>query len=89
MVYIINHGQGDRLLVSATDTQLDTQAAAIATDTTPTAAEATPTTVTWEECMEADRRSGVRVCLQHNKVSMAAGVGQQSTSHALWLSCSQ
>ena len=71
MVYIINHGQGDRLLVSATDSQLDTQAAAAAPEATPTAAEATPTIVTWEEGTEVERRSGVRVRLQHNKVSTA------------------
>ena len=63
MVYIVNHSLGDRLLVSATDSKL-------ATPATPTAGEATPTSVTWEECTEVEKRSGFRVCLQHSKVCL-------------------
>lgn len=60
-MYIVNHGLGDRLLVSATDSKLDSQASA-------TVGETTPTSVMWEECTEIEKRSGLRVRLEHNKV---------------------
>lgn len=75
MVYIVNHSLGDRLLVSATDTKLDTQV-------TATASETTPTNVMWNECTETERQTGFRVCLQHPMVSvsqMYCSVGRCTT----------
>lgn len=69
MVYIVNHGLGDRLLVSATDSKLDVQ-------DTATASETTPTHVMWEECTETERQTGFRVCLQHPMVCVRPDVVQ-------------
>ena len=61
-MYIMNHGMGDRLLVTSTDSRMS------ATETTPTAAEATPTTTTWEECTAAEKKLGFRLRIQHDMV---------------------
>lgn len=58
VVYIVNHGLGDKLLVTATDNRL----------TTPTTTETTPTHVKWEEAAEIEKSSGVRVRIHHDKV---------------------
>ena len=62
MVYIVNHGLGDRLLVTSTDSGL------YSTEATPTATDTAPVTCVWEECTEVEKRSGFRVRIQHNKV---------------------
>ena len=61
MVLLINHGMGDRLLVSETDSKLAGPA--------PSSAETTPTSVTWEECTDEEKSSGFRIRIQHGKVS--------------------
>ena len=64
MVYIVNHGLGDRLLVTSTDSGLSSAEA------TPTATDTAPVTSVWEECTEVEKRSGFRVRIQHNKVNI-------------------
>ena len=63
IVHIVNHGLGDKLIVTATDNKLTTPT----NETTPTT-ETTPTHAKWEEATEIEKSSGIRVCIHHDKV---------------------
>lgn len=62
-VFLISHGRGDRLLVSATDTALLDDGA-----DADGASSSVTSPVTWERCPEEDQQNGFRICLHHTKV---------------------
>ena len=61
-VLLVSHGQGDRLLVSATDTAL------LREGESDESSSSTPSPVTWEPSPEDEKQHGFRLCLKHSKV---------------------
>ena len=59
---LVSHGQGDRLLVSATDTAL------LREGESDESSSSTPSPVTWEPSPEDVKQHGFRLCLKHSKV---------------------
>ena len=62
-VLLVGHGQGDRLLVSATDTALLHEEGE-----SDESSSSTPSPVTWEPSPEDEKQHGFRLCLKHSKV---------------------
>ena len=88
-VHLINHGLGDRLLVSMTDTTLSNftesqskcvyQLSECASVLQPylhmsALADSAPHAVAWQPATEEDRGRGFRLCIRHTKVGQRSNI---------------
>ena len=85
-VYLVNHGLGDRLLVSNTDSdlrQLPISSEASHTTATPTSSSPSPTAspVEWRPSTSEEQKWGLRLSLLHDKVRELMTITSQLLSH--------